>query len=291
MVDAAARIAAVVGRSLETARHEGRWLALGEDVVAHAADSPDEWHRLELEHRLVDRWRDAGVPVPRVLHVDTARGVQLRQRMLGLSGLQIHDERGSPLFAGPSPSARDRFDSCPLSRFGARVAASYGEVAARIRRAVSLDEARAMGLGPTSRRTFDLGDALARLHASDASPAAKAAAVRSRAWLEALPAADAAIHSDLHFFNLCVDANGTITGLFDFGDSGIDAAATELLYVHSLGADFTQCVLDAYGPIDLDDVRRAHVRTALDHLIWHGPGTQRHAEVVEWATAVLERFC
>ncbi len=115
--------------------------------------------------------------------------------------------------------------------------------------------------------------------------------MRSRAWIEALPAPNAVLHSDMHFFNLCVDANGAITGLFDFGDSGIDAAATELLYVHSLGAEFLQRVLDAYGPIDLDDVRRAHVRTALDHFIWHGPGTERHAEVVTWATAVLERFC
>jgi hypothetical protein len=148
----------------------------------------------------------------------------------------------------------------------ARIAAVIGRSLETARH----DDARAIGLGPTSRRTFDLDDALTRLHASAASPAAKSAAVRSRAWIEALPAPDAVIHSDMHFFNLCVDANEAITGLFDFGDSGIDAAATEL---------------------DLDGVRRAHVRTALDHVIWHGPGTERHAGVVGWATAVLERFC
>jgi len=289
MNDAATRIAAIVGTSLEAKRHDGRWLALGDDVVAHAAESPAEWRRLELEHWLALRWRDAGVPAPRILRVDAASGVQVRERMHGLSGLQIHDEARSPLFAGPSPSARDRLDAAPLSPFGVRVAESYGELAARIRRAISLDEAA--DVGPTSRRTFDLDDALARLHASAASPAAKTAALRSRAWLAAIPPADAVIHSDLHFFNMCVDDAGAITGLFDFGDSGLDAAATELLYIHSLGAEFTQRVLDAYGPIDLDDVRRAHVRTALDHLIWHGPGTERHAGIVEWATAVLERFC
>jgi hypothetical protein len=231
------------------------------------------------------------VPVPRLLRVDVSRGVQVRERMHGLSGLEIHDERRSPLFAGPSPTACDRLDACPLTPFGARVAASYGELAARIRRAVSVDDARALGLGPTSRRTFDLDDAIARLQASHASVLAKTAALRSRAWLEAVPPPDAVIHSDLHFFNLCVDTSGAIVGLFDFGDSGIDAAATELLYIHSLGAEFTQRVLDAYGPIDVDDVRRAHVRTALDHFIWHGPGTVRHDQIVEWATAVLERFC
>ena len=66
------------------------------------------------------------------------------------------------------------------------------------------------------------------------------------------------------------DERGAIVGLFDFGDSGVDAAATELLYIHSLGAQFAARVIDAYGAVELRDVHRAHVRTALDHLIWHG---------------------
>ena len=41
---------------------------------------------------------------------------------------------------------------------------------------------------------------------------------------------------------------------------------------------------------DLEEVRRAHARVALGHLIWHPPGTERHPQIVAWVTAVLERF-
>src|SRR5262249_11440364 len=112
----------------------------------------------------------------------------------------------------------------------------------------------------------------------------------SCAQLAAIQPADAVIHGDLHFFNMCADDDGSITGVFDLGDAGLDAAATELMYVHSLGSRFAAIVLEANGEIDVDDVRRAHLRTALDHMIWHGPGTPRHASIVGWATAVFERL-
>lgn len=65
------------------------------------------------------------------------------------------------------------------------------------------------------RRTLDLDDAIARLHASGASPAAKVAAERVRTWLADIPAPDAVIHADLHFWNLCLNDDGSIVGVFD----------------------------------------------------------------------------
>jgi hypothetical protein len=64
---------------------------------------------------------------------------------------------------------------------------------------------------------------------------------------------------------------------------------TEFLYVESLGSRFMATALDAYGPISADEVRRAHVRVALGHLIWHPPGTPRHESIVSWVSAALER--
>jgi len=285
-----ARIAALVSEPFELSRADTRWLALGAELVAFAADNESEWRRLTAERWLIERWRAAGVPAPRVLREDAIRGVQVRERLHGLHGAQIHTDKGhSPLYADARAS-RDWIEDAPLSPFGERVATSYGELAARIRRAVSVADASAAGLGMTSRRTIDLDDVIARLHATDAPDAAKTAAMRVRPWLAALPPPDAVIHSDLHFFNMCVAEDGTITGVFDFGDSGIDAAATELLYIHSLGPQFVARVLEAYGDIDLEEVRRAHARVALDHLTWHGPGTERHPQIVAWVTAVLERL-
>jgi aminoglycoside phosphotransferase (APT) family kinase protein len=289
--DARERLGDAAGSRFELARRDTRWLAVGDELVAFLADDDAGWRRLTREAWLIHRWRPAGVPVPRVVGMDAARRLQVLEKMRGRTGDDIHRETGtSPIYAGDLPTVAERLDDAPLSAFGERLAASYGELAARIRRAVTVDDARAAGLGTTSRRALDLDDAIARLHASTASAAAKAAAERARSWLAAIPPVDAVIHGDLHFFNMCIDDAGSITGVFDLGDAGLDAAATELLYVHSLGSRFAAIVLEANCEIDIDDVRRAHVRTALDHLIWHGPGTPRHASVVAWAEATLERL-
>jgi hypothetical protein len=286
-----ARIAALVSEPFELSRLDTRWLALGSDVVAFAADTEAEWRRLQAERWLIERWRAAGVPAPRVRHEDATRGVQLRERLHGLFGPQIHtSEGGSPLYANRPQPTGDWIDNAPLSPFGERVATSYGELAARIRRAVSVGDASAAGLGTTSRRDLDVDDLLARLDATDASSSTKAAARRARSWLEAIPAPDAVIHGDLHFFNMVTAEDGTITGVFDIGDAGIDNAAAELLYVHSLGPQFVARVLEAYGDFDLEEVRRAHARIALGHLIWHPPGDERHPQIIAWVTAVLERL-
>ncbi|HET9622957.1 MAG TPA: phosphotransferase [Kofleriaceae bacterium] len=286
-----ARFAPSLGTAFELVRRDRGWLALARDVVGFAADDDAGWRRLTSEAWLLARWRAAGVPAPRVIDEDPARGVQIRERMHGLTGEDVVSEpERSRLFDGALPDPRARIEGAPLSTFGERVAASYGELAARIRRAVPISDARAAGFTPTSRRTLDLDAAIARLHATTASQAAKATAARLRPWLAALPPIDAVIHGDLHFFNMCLADDGEIIGVFDVGDAGLDAAATELLYIHSLGARFAAIALDAYGPIDREAVERAHLRTALDHLIWHPPGTPRHASIVVWATAAFERM-
>src|SRR5262249_43023018 len=156
---------------------------------------------------------------------------------------------------GELPDTRLRLEDAPLSKFGATLAASYGDLAARIRSAVSVSQATAAGLGPTSRRSIDIEDAIVRLVRSSASEAAKAAAVRARDWLVEIPPPDAVIHADLHFFNMCVAADGTITGVFDASDAGVDAAAQELSMLHSLGSRFATIAVDAYGSVDIDDIR------------------------------------
>lgn len=277
--------------ALELSRREAGWIALAADRVAFAPDDDRGWQRLQREAWLLARWRAAAIPAPRVLLDAPSHRVQVRERLGGLSGHDLHTEADhSPLFTGTLPDVHARLDDAPLSAFGETLAASYGELAARIRRAVTVADARAAGLDRTSRGTLDVDAAIARLDASTASPAAKRAAHAARDWLVALPPPDAVIHADLHFFNLCAAPDGTISGVFDVGDAGIDSAATELMYVHSLGSRFARIAMAAYGPIDLDQVRQAHLRTALDHLIWHGPGTPRHASIVAWATAAFERL-
>jgi hypothetical protein len=267
-------------------RRESRWLALGDDVVAFAADDEAGWRRLQSEGWLLERWCSAGVPAPRVIREDAIHGVQVRERLHGLGG----DEIESRIFGGDPPDAWARLDDAPISRFGERLAESYGELARRIKTAVSVDDATAAGIGMCPRRVLDLDAAIASLHASSASHAAKVAAERVRAWLGAIPPPDTIIHADLHFYNMCCSDDGSIVGVFDLDYTGVDAAATELLYVHSLGPRFVAIALDAYGAIDMDDVRQAHLRTALGHLLWHGPGTERHASIVGWVTAVFERL-
>jgi aminoglycoside phosphotransferase (APT) family kinase protein len=224
--------------------------------------------------------------VPRLVDEDERHRVQVRERLHGLMGDDIEPR----LFGGSPPDAWTRLADAPISPFGERLAASYGELAKRIRTAVSVDAAKTAGITLCPRRELDVDAAIDRLQATSASRAAKLAAERARDWLAAIPAADAVIHADLHFFNLCCAEDGTIVGLFDLDGAGIDAAATELLYVHALGPRFVAIALDAYGAIDDNDVRRAHARIALDHLRWHGPDSVRHEAIVGWVTAVFEQL-
>ncbi|TMQ23588.1 MAG: aminoglycoside phosphotransferase family protein [Deltaproteobacteria bacterium] len=184
--------------------------------------------------------------------------------------------------------ARGRFaDDAPLSRFGARLAASYGELAAQIHAAVPAADPLASALGP--RAPMDIDAALAALRDDPSVTAATIEAVaRAMPWLAATPPATAVIHGDLHFHNLCLSADGTITGVFDLGDAGGDAPEADLQYAHSLGPRFVAVAVHAYRrPLDMNAIRRAHLRTALTHILWHGPGTPRHRSIVAWIEAAF----
>src|SRR5262245_13732062 len=93
--DARARLRAVLGCEAEPMRRETSWLAMTETVAARAADDETVWHRLECEAWLIERWRAAGVPVPRIVRMDATRRVQVLERMHGLYGLAIHREEGT----------------------------------------------------------------------------------------------------------------------------------------------------------------------------------------------------
>jgi hypothetical protein len=253
-----ARFDALIQGTFEVSRRESRWLALSDDLVGFAADDDARWRRLQSEGWLIGHWRSAGVPAPRVIREDPVRRVQVRERLHGLTA----DEVEPRIWPGAQPDEAARLDDAPLSPFGERLAASYGEVASRIRTAVSVADATAAGIGICSRRVIDLDTGIARLNASSASRAAKEAAERARTWLAALPPPDAVIHADLHLWNLCFADDGSIVGVFDVGDAGIDAAAQELSLAHSLASRFGAIAIDAYGPIDLEHVRRAHKRSA-----------------------------
>ena len=190
------RFAAVLGDiALEISRRERRWLALGADVVAFAADDDAGWARLRAEAELLARWRAAGVSAPRVLREVSAARIQVRERMHGITGAVVEPL----LFGGEPPRGAARYSvDAPLSAFGERLADSYGELAARIRGAVTLADGTALGFGP--RAIGDLDAAITTLATTSAPPHVVAAVTRARAWLVTPPVPTAAIHGDLHFF-------------------------------------------------------------------------------------------
>ena len=96
--DVRLRFDATLGGSFELIRRETRWLALADELIGCAAGTDTEWRRLEVEAWLLQRWHTRGIPVPRVVRHDHARKVQLRERLHGLTGHDIHSESSrSPL--------------------------------------------------------------------------------------------------------------------------------------------------------------------------------------------------
>lgn len=271
--------------ALEISRRERRWLAIGSDVVAFAADDDAGWARLRAEAELLARWRAAGVPAPCVLRDVPAARIQVRQRMHGITGVTVEPL----LFGGDPPRGVARYAAdAPLSAFGERLADSYGELAARIRGAMTLADGVAVGFGP--RDTGDLDLAIATLATTSAPPHVVTAVTRARGWLVAPPVRTAVIHGDLHFSNMCLADDGAIVGVFDLDESGVDAPETELHYLHSLGPRFVARALAAYGVHDRREVERAHLRIALGHLLWHGVSSARHGSIVEWICAAVEHL-
>ncbi|MGE0401428.1 MAG: phosphotransferase [Kofleriaceae bacterium] len=301
-----ARLTPVLGDTFDLSRRDDRWLALSADRVAFAAGDEGEWARLSSEARLLDRWRRAGAPVPRVLDENPRVRVQIRERLDGVMGEIVEPllfgsatladlGRSSPLTRAGAPlpwavpDGERRLDArCPLSPFGARLAHSYGELAARLH-SLSLDDARAAGI--TERPPMDLHAAVDRLRATSIDRSLVAKAERAIAWLAEVPPPSCVVHGDLHFHNMCLAEDGSIIGVFDIGDAHLDAPESEFHYVHSLGPRFVEIAMAAYGaPLDEGQIRRAHARTALGHLVFVAEDSPRWPAMLAWNTAVLRHL-
>lgn len=300
-----ARISALIDGPFTLSRRDDRWLAMTDTRVVFAADNDTEWARLRTEAKLIERWRRAGVPVPRVL--DEKDHAQVRERFDGIMGeivepllfgcatladlgrISPFTRAGEPL-PWPLPDGVARLDaSCPLSPFGARLAQSYGELAARMHGAMSLDEAASIGI--TTRAPMDIDAALVRLRATAIDRALVENAVMHRTWIAEGPPNSVVVHGDLHFHNMCLGEDGSIIGVFDIGDAHVDGPESELHYVHSLGPRFVEIAMAAYGaPLDAEAIRRAHVRTALGHLEWVARDSPRYPSILSWVTAVIARL-
>lgn len=280
--------------TVDVSRRDDRWLASGANLIAFAADGEREWARLVTEAVLLRRWRAAGVPVPRVRDEDAVHRIQVRERLDGITG-----EAVEPLLFGIAaessiargmPDAHLRLDAaCPLSPFGERLADSYGALAAMMHAAVTAGDARTFGIA--TKPPMDLAAALAHLRASPIERALVAKAERARAWIAKGETPSVVVHGDLHFHNMCLATDGTITGVFDIGDAHLDSPEADFHYVHSLGPRFVKRALAACGAaLDEDAIRRAHVRTALHHLTFIGPESPRYPSMVSWNTAVIDHL-
>lgn len=74
-------------------------------------------------------------------------------------------------------------------------------------------------------------------------------------------------------------------------DAGADAPEIDLQYVHSLGPRFVAIATSAAGrPLDAAAIRRAHLRTALTHILCNGRGTPRYPRIIAWIEATFERL-
>jgi hypothetical protein len=85
-----------------------------------------------------------------VIREDPARRVQVRERLHGLTGHAL----ASRVWPGAWPDASSLFDDVPLAAFGERLAASYGELARRIRSAAATAANSTAARTQTSSRAY-----------------------------------------------------------------------------------------------------------------------------------------
>lgn len=252
-------------------RREDRWIAIDDETVAMRFDDPA---RAAVERDLIQKWRAIGIPVPEIL--DENGGIQVRRKLHGITG-----EAVEPMIFGRPVTMDERFIDAPITRFGARLADNYGELARRLHSIPPIAPVRTPD---------DLDLAFKRLHASDVPADAIAIADHHREALGRYLAPTVVGHNDLHFHNMVLSPDGDIVGLFDLGDAHLAPPVTEFRYVHSLGPEFASRAIAAYGPIDEAEIRREHARVAICHLIWFPRETERHASILAWVTATLRHL-
>jgi hypothetical protein len=275
---------AVLGDSYEIHQREARWLGVGATLVAAKAMDERTWQQLQREAWLLTHWRAAGIPAPQLISNDANERIQVRERLRGLTGAEIE----SRTFTATS-TLRERLEGAALSGWGEQFATSYGELAARIRGAVTLNAAFAAGFPDVHDRKLDVDLALSLLEASSTSAIVRRKAQRVRDWLASAPAIDAVVHGNLRLASLCASGSGCVVGVFDLDEAGLDEAAGELRYAHSLGSRFAGIAASA-AKLELGAVVRVHLRCVLAHVVRHGPKSPKRGSIIDWASAAFEVY-
>jgi hypothetical protein len=264
-----------------------RWFAeLPGETVAFVAEDEDAWARLAREAALLDSLRSkVAFAVPEVTATDATCRVQVRRKVVGLSGAPVE-----VLVSGAEEAlGTDRYRAdFPVSAAGRRLATDLGRALADLHQAVPADAARALGF-PEPSYTAVL-DAVASRLADHPDLGDLRGAVHSlRQWFAALAPDPVLAHRDVQAHNLAVDpASGGLLGVFDFDDAAVAHRAEDFKYLPSFGPTFTEVAVDAYGrtgehPPSIEQIRRFHALAALEHFLFFAEDSPRWTQIVAWS--------
>jgi aminoglycoside phosphotransferase (APT) family kinase protein len=262
------------------------------DRIAWIAEDDQGWDRLRREGEFIATLAAAGCRVPRVIGVDEVARLQVRSKLLGISGYAI--ERLVFGGSGRVPSAARYLDNSPLTKAGRVLAGDLGAEIAALHRAPG-EEARTLGLPSTSYLTT-LDQIDRRLECSAGLRDFRTAVIRLRDWFAALPDDPVIALGDIQMHNMVVDAaTGALAGVFDFDDAAVAHRLEDFKYLPSFGVAFTRVALEAYsaagGPaVGLDAVGRFHVLSALEHFTFVDDASPRWTEIIEWSHTAIDRF-
>jgi len=292
--ETATRIAALGGDPESAAWRAWRWMArLPGRRIAFAAVDDAGWVRLHREGTLITMlYGHVPFAVPEVLEEDEAARVQVRQTIDGISGDAVEELAfGRPDPIGPA----DRYGELALTEAGRRLADDHGAVIAALQTAFPVDDLAALGL--------PVADYLGMIDAIDAALVTRdeladlrGALPSLRRWFAALPEAPVLAMRDLQRHNLAVDpTTGSLVGLFDFDDAAIAHRLEDFKYLPSWGLELTRRAIAAHADatgaaVELADVGRFHVLSALEHFLFVDDATPRWPQIVTWTRAALAAF-
>ena len=144
------------------------------------------------------------------------------------------------------------------------VGRAYGE----LHRAISLEEARALGV-PAQSEFSGIDGVVARLSDALAGDGQREFLLAAAAKLKELPAGHEFLsftHGDPWGGNFAVDEQtGRLKGLFDFGEAAIDDWHCDLRYLYSFGREFRRHAEASYA--EATGNRPSAERTALYHAL------------------------
>jgi aminoglycoside phosphotransferase (APT) family kinase protein len=260
--------------------------------IAWIAEDDEGWDRLRREGQLIATLAAAGCHVPRVIGVDKVARLQIRSRLSGISGYAIE----SLVFGEPArvPAASRYQHNFPLTEAGRALARDLGAEIAALHRA-PVEQARALRLQSTHYLTT-IDEIERRLTRNALLRDFRTAVARLRDWFSALPGDPVIALGDIQMHNMGVDAvTGALIGVFDFDGAAVAHRLDDFKYLPSFGIAFTQVALEAYAaeggpPVDLDDMGRFHVLSALEHFTFVDDASPRWAEIIEWSRVAVDRF-